>query len=100
MIKLIGGFIMYYQCYDEAVKVGLNAYSRLEYSDSCCSAFRVAAREFKEYMEYSGLSFSTELSKQWINNNKENSQSQRIKKSDERIGRYHGTWWCNYESAK
>ncbi|MBZ9633640.1 tyrosine-type recombinase/integrase [Clostridium sp. FP1] len=72
---------MYYQCYDEAVKVGLNDYSRLEYSDSCCSAFRVAAREFKEYMEYRGLSYSTELTNQWINNSKEHWKTHKVKES-------------------
>ena len=72
---------MYYQCYDDAVKVGLNAYRMLEYSDSCCSAFRVATREFKEYIEDSGLSYSSELTKQWINNSKEHWKTHKVKES-------------------
>ena len=58
-------------CYDEAVKIGLKAYRKLEYAESCISAFRVASREFKEYIENTNLSYSFELFKQWINENKE-----------------------------
>jgi site-specific recombinase XerD len=60
-----------YLCYDEAVQAGLNAYRTLEYADSCRSAFRVASREFKEYMEDIGFPYSPELAKQWVNDSKE-----------------------------
>lgn len=72
---------MYYQCYDEAVQVGLNAYRKFDYSDSCCSAFRVATRELKEYMEDMGFSYSTELASQWINSNKEHWKNHKFKGS-------------------
>jgi len=58
-------------CYDEAVKIGLKAYRTLEYADSCSSAFRVASREFKKYIQNTNLSYSFELFQQWIDENKE-----------------------------
>lgn len=70
-----------YLCYDEAVKVGLNAYRTLEYADSCCSVFRIATREFKEYMEGIGLPYSPELTKQWINDSKEHWNAHKFKDS-------------------
>jgi len=60
-----------YLYYDEAIQIGLKAYQTLEYSDSSRSAFRVAAREFKEYIEDTGLPYFPELAQQWINANKE-----------------------------
>lgn len=60
-----------YLCYDEAVQIGLNTYRTLEYADSCRSAFRVASKEFKEYMEDNGLPYSLELAQQWIRDSKE-----------------------------
>ena len=60
-----------YLCYDAAVQSGLNTYRRLEYADSCRSAFRVTSNEFKKYMEYIGLPYSNELAQQWINDRKE-----------------------------
>lgn len=77
---------MYYQCYDETVQAGLNAYRKFEYSDSCCSAFRVATREFKEYMENLGLSYSTKLASQWINSNKEHWKTHKFKSSRKVMG--------------
>lgn len=47
-----------YLFYDEAVQVGLKVYHTLEYADSCRSAFRIASREFEEYMEDIGLPYS------------------------------------------
>ncbi len=70
-----------YLCYDEAVQVGLNAYRTLEYAESCRSAFRVTAREFKEYMEDFGLSYSLEFAEQWINNSKEHWNDYKLKSS-------------------
>jgi hypothetical protein len=61
-----------YLCYDEAVQAGLRAYRTLEYSDSCSSAFRVATREFKEYMKGTGLLYSPKHAQRWVNDNKEN----------------------------
>jgi len=80
MVKLQGRVIMYL-CYDEAVQVGLNAYHRLEYAESCRSAFRVASREFKEYMEDLGLPYSHELAQQWINESKEHWNNSKFKSS-------------------
>ena len=70
-----------YLCYDEAVQVGLNAYRTLEYAGSCRSAFRVASGEFKEYMEDTSLSYSPELSRQWVNDSKEHWNHHKLKSS-------------------
>jgi len=70
-----------YLCYDEAVQAGLNTYHMLEYAGSCRSAFRVASREFKEYMEYIGLPYSPELSRQWVNDSKEHWNHYKLKSS-------------------
>lgn len=68
-----------YLCYDEAVQAGLKAYRTLEYSESCRSAFRVAAREFKKYMEDIGHPYSPEIAKQWINDSKEHWNNSKLK---------------------
>lgn len=68
-----------YLCYDEAVQAGLNAYRTLEYAGSCRSAFRVASREFKEYMEDIGLPYSPELVQQWVNGSKEHWNYSKLK---------------------
>ena len=60
-----------HRCYDEAVDLGLKVYRKLEYSLSCLSAFQVASREFKEYMESVGLPYSPQLARQWVNTSKE-----------------------------
>ena len=60
-----------YLCYDEAVKTILNTYRKFEYAKSCRSAFRVAAREFKKYMEDIKLPYCPELAQQWIDVNTE-----------------------------
>ena len=70
-----------YLCYDEAVQAGLNAYRTLEYADSCRSTFRVASREFKEYMEDIGLPYSPELAQQWVNDSKEHWNDYKLKSS-------------------
>ncbi len=68
-------------CYDEAVQIGLHAMRQLEYSDSCCSAFRIATREFKEYMERGNLQYSPQLPQQWINDTKEHWKTHKLKAS-------------------
>ena len=70
-----------YLCYDEAVQAGLNAYRTLEYVGSCRSVFRVASREFKEYMEDIGLPYSPELVQQWVNNSTEHWNDSKLKSS-------------------
>lgn len=70
-----------YLCYDEAVQVGLNAYRTLKYAESCRSAFRVASREFKEYMEEAGLLYSPELAQLWIYERKANWKNHKFKSS-------------------
>ena len=70
-----------YLCYDEAFQAGLNAYRTLEYADSCRSAFRVASREFKEYMEDIGLPYSPELAQQWVNDSKEHWNDYKLQSS-------------------
>lgn len=70
-----------YLCYDEAVQAGLNAYRMLEYAGSCSSAFRVASRELKEYMEDIGLPYSPDLSRQWVNESKEHWNHHKLKSS-------------------
>lgn len=69
MIKPQGGIIMYLS-YDEAVKIGSDAYLAFEYANSCCYSFRLACRDFKEYMEERSLPYSLELAKEWINDSK------------------------------
>ncbi|ACV62307.1 integrase family protein [Desulfofarcimen acetoxidans DSM 771] len=68
-------------CYDEAVQAGLSAYRTLEYAESCRSAFRVASREFKVYLEATGLQHSPELAQQWINDSKEHWNNSKLKSS-------------------
>lgn len=68
-------------CYDEAVQVGLEAYRRFEYAASCHSAFRVACREFKEYMEEIGLPYSPKLAQQWLNKSREQWKHHKLKSS-------------------
>ncbi len=60
-----------YLCYDEAVQVGLSAYRTLEYADSCRSAFRIASKDFKKYMEDAGLPYCPGLAQKWVNDKKE-----------------------------
>ena len=59
-----------YLCYDEAVKVGINAYRTLEYAESSRYAFKLASKEFKKYMEDANLPYSPVLTHQWINDSK------------------------------
>lgn len=70
-----------YLCYDEAVQAGLKVYRTLEYAGSCRSAFRVASREFKEYMEVIGLPYSSDLAQQWVNDSKEHWKNHKLKSS-------------------
>lgn len=70
-----------YLCYDEAVQVGLKAYKTLEYAGSCRSAFRVATREFKGYLEDTDLPYSSQLAQQWINDNKEHWSDYKLQSS-------------------
>ena len=70
-----------YLCYDEAVQAGLNSYCALEYAASCRSAFRVACREFKEYMEDIGRPYSPDLAQRWVNDSKENWNDYKFKSS-------------------
>lgn len=70
-----------YLCYEEAVQIGLNAYHRLEYASSCRYAFKIATREFKEYMGKVGFPYSTELAKQRVNGNKRNWNNYKFKSS-------------------
>ena len=53
--------------YREAVEKGINALGVREYSPSCRSAFRIAAREFEGYMEGLGLTYSPQLAQQLVN---------------------------------
>jgi len=80
MVKLTRRVIMYLY-YDEAVQVGLKAYQTLEYAGSCRSAFRVATREFKGYLEDTDLPYSSELAQQWINDNKEHWSNYKLQSS-------------------
>ena len=68
-------------CYDEAVKIGKKAYRTLEYSSSCVSAFKIASREFKEYMDYFNLPYTFELSQQWINDSKKDWKIHKLRSS-------------------
>ena len=70
-----------YLSYDEAVQVGLKVYHTLEYAGSCRSAFRIASREFEEYMEDIGLPYSPDLAQQWVNNSKEHWNNHKLKSS-------------------
>jgi hypothetical protein len=70
-----------YPCFDEAVQAGLKAYRMLEYADSCRSAFRVASKEFKEYLKDIGLPYSTELAQQWLSDSKEHWNGHKVKSS-------------------
>ncbi len=70
-----------YLCYDEAVRIGLNAYRTFEYAGSCRYAFQLAAREFKEYMKNIGLPYSPELAQQWITESKEHWHNYKLKNS-------------------
>lgn len=53
--------------YREAMEKGINALGAREYSPSCRSAFRIAAREFEGYMERLGMTYSPQLAQQWVN---------------------------------
>ena len=68
-----------YLCYDEAVQVGLSAYRTLEYADSCRSAFRIASKDFKKYMEDAGLPYSPGLAQQWVNDSKEHWNDRKLR---------------------
>ena len=70
-----------YLCYDEAVQVGLKAYKTFEYAGSCSSAFRVATREFKGYLDNTNLPYSSELAQRWINDNKEHWSDYKLQSS-------------------
>lgn len=70
-----------YLSYDESVQTGLTVYRTLEYSDSCRSAFRIASREFKVYMEDIGLPYSTDLAERWINDSKVHWKGHKLKSS-------------------
>lgn len=74
-----------YLCFDEAVKVGLNAYRTLDYSGSCSSAFWIATKEFKEYMEDIDLPFTHELGQQWVNDSRKCWKNHKLKSSRKAI---------------
>lgn len=65
--------------YDEAVHIGINVLRKLEYSASCLSSFRVASREFNEYLD--GLPYSPQLAQQWVNETKEHWKRHKLKGS-------------------
>ncbi len=65
--------------YGEAVDRGINALGAREYSNSCRSAFRIAAREFEVYMERLGLTYSPQLAQQWVNYHQECWKPHKIK---------------------
>lgn len=71
---------MYLSC-DEAFQAGIAAYRTLRYSDSCLSAFRIAYREFKKYMEDTGLPYSRNLALRWVNDNKDYWKTHKLKGS-------------------
>ena len=68
-----------YLCYDEAVKVGINAYRTLEYAESGRYAFQLAAKEFKKYLEDVNLPYSPGLAQQWTNERKEHWNDRKLK---------------------
>ena len=70
-----------YLCYDEAVKIGIKAYNKFEYADSCCYTFLSTTREFKKYMENMNLPYSPELSQKWINKKKKYWKTRKITSS-------------------
>lgn len=67
--------------YDEAVHIGLNVYRRLEYSPSCCSAFQIATREFREFMQATGFPYSPQLAQRWISTRGEQWNAHKLKSS-------------------
>jgi len=73
-------------CYDEAVKVGLNAYRRLEYAESCRYTFQLASKEFKKYMEDVGLPYSPGLVQRWVNDSKELWNDRKLKSFRKAMG--------------
>ena len=75
-----------YLCYDEAVKVGLNAYRTLEYAESGRYAFRLASKEFKKYMEDVNLPYSPDLAQRWVNDSKEHWNDHKLKSSMRAMG--------------
>ena len=51
---------------------GITALSVWEYSNSCRSAFRIAAQEFEVYMdERLDMTYSLRLAQQWVNDHQE-----------------------------
>jgi len=71
-----------YLCYDDAaVKIGVNAYHMLEYADSCRYVFQIAAKEFKIYMEDTGLPYSPGLAQRWVNDSKKHWNNRKLKSS-------------------
>ncbi len=75
-----------YLCYDEAVKVGLNAYRTLEYAESGRYTFRLDSKEFKKYMEDVNLPYSPDLAQQWVNDSKEHWNDHKLKSSMRAMG--------------
>ena len=70
-----------YLSYEEAFQTGIAAYRTLQYSDSCLSAFRIACKEFKKYMEDTGLPYSRDLAQCWVNENKDRWKTHKFKSS-------------------
>jgi len=75
-----------YLCYDEAVKIGLNAYNTLEYAESGCYAFKLASKEFKKYMEDANLPYSPGLAQRWVNDKKEHWNDYKLISSKKAMG--------------
>ena len=75
-----------YLCYDEAVQVGVNAYSTLEYADSCRYVFQLAAKKFKKYMEDVNLPYSPGLAQRWVNDSKEHWNDRKLESSRKAMG--------------
>jgi site-specific recombinase XerD/glycosyltransferase involved in cell wall biosynthesis len=78
--------IIMYLCYDEAVKVGLNAYHTLEYAESGRYAFKLASKEFKKYMEDVNLPYSPGLAQRWVNDSKEHWNDHKLKSFQKAMG--------------
>ena len=75
-----------YLCYDEAVKIGLNAYRMLEYADSGRYVFKLASKEFKKYMEDANLPYSPGLAQRWVNDKKEHWNDYKLISSKKAMG--------------
>ena len=73
-------------CYDEAVKIGLNAYRRLEYANSSRYTFQLASKEFNKYMEDVGLPYSPGLVQRWVNDSKEHWNDRKLKSFRKAMG--------------